>query len=59
MILRRFMGKLVISVNGGSLYIGKVLSNKKIYLINLNQENYFTRQVKIKPDQKEKIFLSK
>ena len=44
MILRRFMGKLVISVNGARFILEKFSQIKKIYLINLNQENYFTRQ---------------
>ena len=54
MVLRKFLDKIVVSVNGGTLYIGKVLLNKKdifykikpgdIFYTNINKLNLIKRK---------------
>lgn len=58
MILRRFMGKLVVSVNGGSLYIGKILSNKKNIFNKLKPgELFYTPESKLNLIKRKNLFI--
>ena len=60
MILRRFLGKLVVSVNKGSIYIGKVFLGKKNIVNKLKPgEIFYTPEKKINLIKRKNLFINK
>lgn len=58
MILRKFMDKLVISVNGGSLYIGKILLGKKNITNDLKAgEIFYTPLSKLNISKRKNLYI--
>ena len=58
MILRKFMNKLVISVNGGSLYIGKILLGKKNITNDLKPgEIFYTPLSKLNISKRKNLYI--
>ncbi len=58
MILRKFMGKLIISVSSGSLYVGKVLLGKKNILKDLKPgEIFYTPESKLNLIKRRNLFI--
>jgi len=58
MILRKFMGKLIISVKSGSLYVGKVLLGKRNILKDLKPgEIFYTPELKLDLIKRKNLFI--